>query len=230
VTDLRHLILEDARVDHAFGTRDSQSPPRIIRPRQVHGVAVAIAVAGEPSPSDADAIVSADSDCPVGIVTADCVPILVAASDGSAVAAIHAGWRGLAAGVVVAGMDCLRERSTRDIPFVAAIGPYIGPCCYEVDDPVIRPLRQRFGSDLDASLHDLAPAHPGHSMLDLGALVLIDLERAGIEPASRGRLLNACTHCNPARFHSYRRDAQAAGRLLHWIRAGIGAGHPQGPS
>lgn len=214
---MRHEILDDAGVRHGFGTRRSVPPPRVIRPRQVHGVRVAEVRDRGAEPGEADAIVSADRGCPVGIVTADCVPVLAAARDGSAVAAIHAGWRGLAAGVVEAGIDVLRGRAASGARLLAVVGPCIGICCYEVDDPVMQPLRERFGPELEAASR---PAAPGHWMLDLGALVLAELARCGVAAGDRGRLPDACTRCDAERFHSYRRDGEASGRLLHWVQAG----------
>lgn len=215
MTGLRHPLLDDAGVRHAFGTRDAAPPPRVVRPRQVHGVAVARHRDYEAIPPEADAIVSRDALCPVGIVTADCVPILAAAGDGKAVAAIHAGWRGLAAGAIAAGIDALRAAGARDV--VAVVGPCIAACCYEVDAPVVEPLRQRFGKELASAVHP--SERSGHWMLDLGRLALVDLERCGIAARNRSRLRDACTRCDPHRFHSYRRDGQEAGRLLHWVQA-----------
>jgi YfiH family protein len=187
-----------------------------VQPRQVHGTAVAIGWRGRPQPAEADAIVSGDPDYPVGIVTADCVPVLACTSGGRFVVAIHAGWRGLAAGVVERGVRALTERSGTDLPVTAVVGPCIGPCCYEVDEPVLSALRPRFSTELDAALE---PSKPGHWMLDLGRLVELDLARAGVPASSRACIPDACTFCNPQRFHSYRRDGARAGRLLHHIRA-----------
>ena len=99
---------------------------------------------------------------------------------------------------------------------VAVIGPHIGACCYEVDAPVIEPIRARFAAGLDAAL---SPARPDHSMLDLQALVRMELRGAGVGSADVGSFPDACTCCDAERFHSHRRDGARAGRLLHWIAA-----------
>jgi purine-nucleoside/S-methyl-5'-thioadenosine phosphorylase / adenosine deaminase len=213
---LRHPLLAGCGVAHGFGLRDSPEPAGLLRPRQVHGAQVARAEAcrADPPPR-ADAVVSRVPGVPVGVVTADCVPVLLAAEDGRAVAAVHAGWRGLALGVVSAGFDALRQEVDGGA-IVGVIGPHIGPCCYEVDGPVLDALAQRFGADLDAALH---PARPGHARLDLAALVRRDLERAGLAPARVGALRDCCTRCAPQRFHSYRRDGAHAGRLVHFVAA-----------
>ena len=218
--DLRHPLLETAGVPHGFGVRDSQPPGAVARPRQVHGVAVASVVDLEVRPAEADVIVSSTSQYPVGIETADCVPVLACSEDGAVVAAIHAGWRGLSHGVVQAGIEALRQLPGPVMALRAVIGPHIGPCCYEVDEPVLAPLRGRFGPQLAAAMRQ-APDRPGHWLLDLGHLVAVDLERSGVREANRGFLCDACTFCNPSQFHSYRRDGEAAGRLVHHIRSAV---------
>jgi hypothetical protein len=212
---LRHPLLEALGVVHGFGVRGASAPDGLLRPRQVHGRAIATAAAcrAEPPP-DADGVVSTEPGVAVGVVTADCVPVLVASEGGRAVAAIHAGWRGLAAGVVAHGIDALR-RSAGRARLVAAIGPHIGACCYEVDAPVLDALTRTFGAIDDA----LRPARPGHALLDLGALVAIALARSGLARDDIGALPDACTRCDPLRFHSYRRDGPRAGRLAHYIAA-----------
>jgi YfiH family protein len=215
---LRHELLP---VEHGFGVRGMPRPEGLVQPKQVHGAGVARVEQGAALPAEADAIVTAQSGVCIGVVTADCVPILVSAEDGSAVAAIHAGWRGLAAGVIEAGVSALRAET--DASLVAVIGPHIGACCYEVDAPVIGGLHARFGDQTDAALRAVA-TKPGHAMLELAKLAEVDLERAGLRPGDTARLevggAAACTQCDAERFDSYRRDGEAAGRLMHFIRLG----------
>jgi len=217
VKALRHALLDAARVEHGFGVRGLAPPPGLRRPQQVHGAGVAQAAAclGEAIPA-ADAVVSALPGVPVGVVTADCLPILVATEAGTAVAAIHAGWRGLACGVIPAAIEALRAESGGAPRLVAAIGPHIGACCYEVDEPVLEALAPAFGGDFAAALR---PSRPGHAWLDLGRLAHTALLRAGLAPSALGTLPRACTRCDPVRFHSYRREGAAAGRLHHFIAA-----------
>jgi YfiH family protein len=217
VKALRHALLDAAGVAHGFGVRGLPPPAGLRRARQVHGAAVARAegCAGA-APPEADVLVSALAGVPIGVVTADCVPILVAAGEGRVVAAIHAGWRGLARGVIGAGVAALRAEAGAAARLVAVIGPHIGACCYEVDEPVLAALAPGFGKRLGAALH---PARPGHARLDLGALARAALLEAGLEPADLGSVPRACTHCDPVRFHSYRREGASAGRLHHFIVA-----------
>jgi YfiH family protein len=215
---LTHPLLERIGVAHGFGVRGDPVPAGLLRPRQVHGRAVVEATAcrREPAP-EADAVISREPGVPIGVATADCVPILCASADGDWVGAIHAGWRGLARGVVAAGLDALR-RSAPATEWVAAIGPHIGPCCYEVDDPVLDALRHELGA---RALADALPTRPGHARIDLGALCAQALESAGVTRARIGRLPQSCTRCDAERFHSYRRDGAHAGRLIHHVAARV---------
>ena len=216
---LQHVLLDGCGVAHGFGERGDPAPDGLLRARQVHGARVVTGSAcrADPRPA-ADAVVSDATAGPIAVVTADCVPILMATTSGSAVAAVHAGWRGLAAGVVEAGVDALRrlQRTVADERIVAVVGPYIGACCYEVDTPVLEALGARHGE----RLHDAArPTRPGHADLDLGVLVLSTLEAAGIAPSRLGRVEPSCTRCHASRFYSYRRDGPRSGRLVHRIAA-----------
>ena len=209
---LEHPLLAAAGVRHGFGLRASPERPGVRRARQVHGARVVRADEASEL-GEADAMLATRPGVEVGVVTADCVPVLVAA--GGAVAAVHAGWRGLAGGVIPSALAALREASAGAAPR-AAVGPCIGPCCYEVDAPVLDAMRQRFGPALDAAL---APSRPGHARLDLARLARAALVAAGCAPGAVGDFTGACTRCDPERFHSFRRDGAAAGRLLSWIEA-----------
>jgi YfiH family protein len=214
---LRHPLLDAVGVAHGFGVRGLEPPAGLRRPKQVHGARVARAedCADDAAP-DADAVLSSLPGVPVGVVTADCVPILVATGSGLAVAAIHAGWRGLASGVVEAAVAALRAGAPGSPRLVAAIGPHIGGCCYEVDEPVLSALAPGFAEHLAAALR---PGRPGHAWLDLGRLTRTALLRAGVAAEALGQLSGACTRCHPERFHSYRREGVSAGRLYHFIAA-----------
>lgn len=213
---LCHALLEARGVAHGFGLRTTPAPDGLLRPRQVHGCAVVSAAAcrAQPAP-EADGVVSVEPGVAVGVVTADCVPILLGSPSGAVVAALHAGWRGLARGVIDAGIDALRQHVPA-ADLVAIAGPHIGACCYEVDAPVLEQLEARFDRDLGPALR---PARAGHAHLDLGVLVACALDRAGLRAEAVGSFAGACTRCDSERFHSYRRDGPRAGRLFHWICA-----------
>jgi hypothetical protein len=108
-------------------------------------------------------------------------------------AVLHVGWRGLLAGIVSAGAKALGEG-----PFAAAIGPGIGPCCYEVGDEVAAPFRERFGDDVLAGRN-----------LDLAEATERTLRAADAETVERVRL---CTSCEEELFFSHRRDRGVTGR------------------
>ncbi len=208
---LRHPLLAD--FDHGFGTRRA-SEPHCARPRQVHGSEVAV-VSREGAPvGDADAVVAGAPGIAVGIVTADCVPILVGHPSGRAVA-IHAGWRGLACGVIPSALSQLAATGGSPADAVAVIGPHICVSHYEIDAPVRDALAPRYGNDLATALR---ATRPGHWQLDLAALARIDLRRAGLAAKRITKLEGVCTFAGPE-FFSRRRDGPSADRLLHFIAA-----------
>ncbi|HXV36139.1 MAG TPA: polyphenol oxidase family protein [Myxococcota bacterium] len=243
---LRHALLSELGVEHGFGVRGFAEPPGLLRPRQVHGIAVVDAreIAGCVPPPEADAVLSDAPGVRIGVVSADCVPILLAELGGGLVAAVHAGWRGLASGVVGACVAALHARaqdstlrvhaegaptpanaaSVRPLPcapssprFAAVIGPHIGACCYEVDAPVLEAFQGRFARGLPGALK---PSRPGHAKLALGALAREALLGAGLAAERIALLEGVCTACDRERFYSYRRDGPGTGRLVHFIAAG----------
>jgi YfiH family protein len=143
----------------------------------------------------ADGLWTDEPGLPVLAMSADCLPIVLARSgeDAPAVAVLHAGWKGLLAGIVQAGAHALGGGALR-----AAIGPAIGPCCYEVGEEVAAPYRERFGDDVVRGRH-----------LDLWTSAERALRAAGIEQVDR---FDRCTACEPETFFSHRRDAGRTGR------------------
>lgn len=179
------------------------SAPRWLR--QVHGMGVADLDA---LPDDAEPVADAAFTTRRGIVcairTADCLPVLFAASDASAVAASHAGWRGLAAGVLEATIDALRARISGNAQLIAWLGPAIGRDHFEVGDDV----RAAFMAADTAADAAFSPGRPGRFMCDLQMLARQRLAQRGITEVS-GTV--ACTYADEARFHSHRRDVQHRG-------------------
>lgn len=183
------------------------SPPRWLR--QVHGSIVYDADA-EPAPASlpgADAVVTRAAHVVCAIQTADCLPILFTDATGSVVGAAHAGWRGLAAGVIEATLAGLRVRPKA---VRAWIGPGIGPCAYEVGPDV---LDAHSAADPGAAAC-FVPAAPGKWLADLPTLARRRLERAGVASIAAS---NRCTFSESAVFHSYRRDGARAGRMATLI-------------
>jgi YfiH family protein len=189
---------------------------RFARVRQVHGVRVVRAGPPCEPAEEADAVLSAAAGVAACVSVADCVPILLADPETGAVAAIHAGWRGTLAGAAAEGVAAMaREFAAPADRLLAAIGPSIGPCCYEVSDDVAAPFGERFGSAVVRGPLP-GPAGKGGPHLDLWAANHLALVRAGVRP-ERLHLLSACTSCAPDRFFSHRRDRGRTGRHVAFI-------------
>lgn len=205
--------------EHAFGRRGDRPPPDTVTASQVHGTAV-VAVAGDPpqrTSDEGDALVTDAPGVAVGVVTADCLPVLLAGDGGRVVAAVHAGWRGTLAGVAPAAVtDLARRYGTAADALTALLGPCIRPCCYEVGPEVSAAVRAAYPGWADRVL---LPGPAGRDHLDLVTLNALQLARAGVQDVRDVGNVGSCTKCDPARYHSYRRDGRGAGRMVSWIRA-----------
>lgn len=206
-------VLSALGIVHGFGERGGEVPDAAVFPRQVHGVNVALAHKVGDESACADAILGTHPGACVAIVTADCVPVLAATVDGRAAIAIHAGWRGLAAGVLEAGLNALAAKSP-GVPIAAVVGPAARGCCYEVDEPVRAGLSERYAGLLGRVM---TPGRAGRSQLDLPLLAEEVIRLFGVKSTLIGIKHRDCTICSPARFESYRRDGAEAGRLKHFI-------------
>lgn len=182
-----------------------ERPGRLAHLRQIHSARVVEASDGGPC-GEGDALWTRSPGHALAIATADCVPVVLTGP--GYVAAVHAGWRGIAAGVVpatVADAPLLPEK------LQAWIGPAIGPCCYEVGEDVA--LAVEVASGPEVVLRGRGP----RPYLDLVAAVATQLESAGVATlATTGQ----CTRCAPGRWWSYRREGRGAGRnyALAWLR------------
>jgi YfiH family protein len=177
------------------------SAPRWLR--QVHGAGV-VRVDATPSidEPDADAAVTCVAGVVLAILTADCLPVVLAARDGREVAAAHAGWRGLAGGVLEATLAAMHAPAAE---VIAWLGPAAGPAAYEVGAEVRDAFLSSNAGDDDA----FVATRPGHWRVDLYALARRRLRDAGVGSLSGGGL---CTIGDAARFYSHRRD-QRTGRM-----------------
>jgi polyphenol oxidase len=179
---------------------------------QVHGRDVLrLDESGLPAERVADATVTARSGRVLAVLTADCLPVLFCRADGTGVGIAHAGWRGLAAGVLeatAAAMDAPPEQ------LLAWIGPGIGAAAYEVGDEV-RAACLAAVADAAACF---TPSRPGHWQFDLAGLARRRLEALGLAAVHGGQW---CTYSDPARFFSHRRDGaeRPTGRMatLIWL-------------
>jgi YfiH family protein len=174
---------------------------------QVHGAAVVRAPYDGCPEADAAA-----ADAPgvlLGIETADCLPVLLVDPVARRVAAAHAGWRGTAQDVAVRAVEALEARGSRPQDLVAALGPGIGACCYEVGDE----LRASFGALAE---HVFRPGPRGKPHLDVREANRLKLVAAGLVPGNVHHVAE-CTYCIPGRYHSYRRDGRGAGRMISFV-------------
>jgi len=175
--------------------------------KQVHGTVVRNAPwEGRP---EGDAAIADEAGVILGIETADCLPLLLADPVRRRVAAAHAGWRGTAAGVARAAVAALVERGSRPTDLVAALGPGIGPCCYEVGPELV----SQFGPGGEAFFR---PGPRGRPHLDVRAANRAQLRAAGL-PEAQVHDVGDCTHCRADLYHSYRREGPRAGRMISYV-------------
>jgi hypothetical protein len=189
---------------------------------QVHGVDlldVDDRVPGQTEDLEYDGLVTTRPGFTVGVTTADCLPILLAAKNGRAVAALHAGWRGLAAGIVARGVAAVCSRAgCAPGELWAAVGPGIAACCFEIGPEVVSAfLANGFPGDF------FLLASSGRRHGDLSGLAAWTLAQEGVADVHR---LPGCTFCEPQMYFSYRRDGWPNGLLLSVI--GLRESTPKG--
>jgi polyphenol oxidase len=181
---------------HRLAAALGRNPADVVMGRQVHGAELRwhdhrqeprVYADVVKSPEEVDAHATAEPGLAPLVMVADCLPIAISGPAG--VAMVHGGWRGLAGGIVATATERVRAE-------VAAVGPGIGPCCYEVGEEVL------------AEFADLQGVAVGR-MLDLTAVATRLLERAGVNEIDASGL---CTSCNPELLFSHRRDGERTGR------------------
>lgn len=220
-----------------FSTREGDVPARVVENwtrleaaaslpvagwallSQVHGARVEKVAAGGPSchhrrnHPEADALVTAGRGVVLGVLTADCLPVILAVPGGSAVAIAHAGWRGTLEGVV---QETVRElcaaAGAEPSELLAAVGPSIGRCCLQVGAEVHAAFHERWGAAHTRRI--LEKSDPWR--LDLPTANLIQLREIGVR-TSHVAFVQHCTCCRKDLFYSYRRDGQKTGRMLSFV-------------
>ena len=211
--DPRELVETNRRLLAEFAGYD---PAALCVTRHVHGTNVwtvgdQLAGGTDGTPAEFDGLVCDRVGPVLGAFAADCVPILFAEPDARVCGAAHAGWRGTVAGIagqVVARMQALGARPER---IRVALGPSIGPCCFEVGPEVVAAFRDALGD-----VPGLVVAGPRKDHIDLHVALATLLSRAGVDPAH----IDArppCTRCEAERFFSYRRDGQDGGVHMAFI-------------
>jgi polyphenol oxidase len=199
---------DPGRVEENWRRLEAATGLAFARVRQVHGTRVVRAATAMDPTEEADAVMSVAPGVAACVSVADCVPVLLADPEGGAVAAVHAGWRGTIALAAAEGVRALEREGAEVSRLVAAIGPSIGPCCYEVSPELAGRFRERFGPEVVRS--GAAPR------LDLWRANLLALEEAGVR-AERVHVLGRCTACERALFFSHRRDGGRTGRQVGFI-------------
>ena len=190
----------DGSRDEVLG-RIEPASPSVAWARQIHS---ALALPAQPGAcGEGDALFTDQTGLALSVITADCVPILLAGPGG--LAAIHAGWRGIVGGVVSATLQKLAGPFAE---WTAWIGPSIGLCCYEVGDDVASQVVAASGPQV------LSPGPTGRPHLDLQMAVRRQLERAGVGEVVT---VQACTRCDEERLWSYRREGKRAGRNMGFV-------------
>ncbi|MGB8684058.1 MAG: peptidoglycan editing factor PgeF [Candidatus Binatus sp.] len=172
----------------------------VARLNQVHGNVVHAATRDTAGLRPAgDGIVTAEPGVMLGIFTADCVPILMVDAKRRIAGALHAGWRGVIADIARVGVHAMVQLGARASDIRAAMGPSIGPCCFEVDAQ----LGERFGNEIEGARNHTRAGRPGKAFIDLRAIVHDQLERAGLAAANIASV-GPCTRCGSDRFFSRR--------------------------
>jgi YfiH family protein len=190
-------------LQHGFGTRLSAGWPAnepLATAKQIHSDRVLLVESPGPQ-GEGDALISNRPGIGLTIRTADCLPILIADPRTRAVAAVHAGWRGVVSEIASKAIHALcQEFDSKPEDLVVAIGPGIGLCCFEVGPEVAA----QFGLS-------------GHAKIDLVETTRRQLRRNGVRDGQISTI-GLCTYCSPELFESYRRDRDAAGRMVAMIR------------
>ena len=181
--------------------------------RQVHSNRVLIIKdnRGEWNQSEGDALATGTGDIVLGVQIADCVPILIADPAGRAVAAVHSGWRGTLARVLLQTIiEMQKAFGSKPSNLLVAAGPGIRACCFEVGPEVANLFESAY-----SKAHHATPAEgrPGKYLLDLYKALEIQLDLAGVRVENRHDL-GACTRCRTNEFFSYRAEGPASGRLM----------------
>lgn len=199
------------------------SLPQVMTVHQVHGRGIRVLRQGAVGPGacdehpEADAIVSNVTGLVLAVKVADCVPVLIADPETGAAGAVHAGWRGTCARVVDAAIDAMaREFGSRPRDLFVALGPSIGPCCYEVGGELLVAFRAA-GFDESRLARWFTAAPSGSLVLDVALANRDQIHEAGV-PRDRIHDVRLCTRTHASLFASYRAEGPAAGRMAGLIR------------
>ena len=208
-------------VRHFFGTRRGGSEPGpahiVVSVKQVHGTDVLVldhpVDDGQTFEGEWDALVTDQPGVLLTVRTADCVPVLIHDPVRAVVAAVHAGWRGVVAGILPKTLAVMTQRfGSQPESLRVSLGPSVGACCYEVDEPVLRRLRAGY-ADWRSLVRETGS---GKAMLNLRGLVHGQARSAGVRDDGI-HAVSLCTVCHPTLFYSYRREGEVRGTMVSGI-------------
>lgn len=207
----------DAPIQLGEITTGPPSFPLMASLKQIHSTQVTVfdrpVNSGVMTQGEGDAMVTNQPQLLLVVRTADCVPVLLVDNKIGVIGAIHVGWRGAVGGIIPKTIQTCVDHFGSDVAHMhVAIGPSIGPCCYEVDAQVIEPLQTAYPDWLGV----LQETTAGKGMLDLKKLIWHQILASGL-PEQQVERIEQCTHCRDDLFFSYRRDGKVNGTMLSGI-------------
>lgn len=217
-------LLRAQGIVHGFSGIGAKPPSDVLSLKQIHSPRIFLATnecrPEHPARPEGDALWTVTEGTCVAVRTADCLPVLFASKDGKKVASAHAGWRGLASGVLKATTDVFLKEELPDL--FACVGPAISREEFEVGPEVIDALidsSRKLGLSREETMLGVAKGKEDRWHADLSLLAVLQLLKFGLNP-SQIEVIQACTKSERDRWHSYRREGQGCGSNWSWIRCG----------
>ena len=201
---------EQSGILHSFGGKNN-SPKHIFLAKQVHGNHITEVSDGHLQQEEADGLATEENNIPIGVKTADCLPILVWTP--RYILALHGGWKGLASGIIFRGISVLEEKINLKTALVA-LGPCIGPNKFEVGPEVMQSICSTLA---EKNIPLIGKKGSGDRWyIDLAIVAILQLMQKKIA-SSQISVIRACTYENASEYHSFRRDKDHVGRNISWL-------------
>ncbi len=201
-------------IEHSFGEKGDLPPQGVITLKQVHGTATLLVETGkENGDAGFDIVMTKQKNIPIGIRTADCQSLLAVDPEAHVIAAIHAGWKGTVQRATEVGIQKMIDLGARAERIRVALGPSMLKSCYEVEEDVASQFQKQF-PDWPEILEQKSEKK---WLLDVALTNKKQLLKMGIKSENIDHL-DYCTHCDPQRLESFRRDGDRSGRMVSWIK------------
>lgn len=233
------LLADIPGIRHAFlDVHESAvfNKSRLVDIKQVHGADILHFTESTAQRPHVDGVMTSLTGQPIGVVTADCLPVLMASRDGRLIASLHAGWRGTAQGILQQGVRAFIDQGVAIEDIVVAVGPHIRACCYEVSTTFLEGLLQTPARDiveahrsqlllsvpLRPNSKSATPREENSLWFDLPTFCLLQLAQAGIA-GTQIDVVEKCTYCAPGELGSYRRRTHVPAtktQQVSWIARG----------